>query len=137
MRVDEAVGRALVALGVEQAFGVVGSGNFHVTNALVHAGTRIEVANCSATLAEDTHLPDFQMCNRKAGETMYAYMAPCRIVEVIDEETWIAEIDYPKGTDSEANRVSVEHYNGIKLRLDILDIWAPVKLLSDARRNET
>ena len=44
MRVDEAVGRALVALGVEQAFGVVGSGNFHVTNALVHAGGRFVAA---------------------------------------------------------------------------------------------
>ena len=34
MRVDEAVGRALVACGVEHVFGVVGSGNFHVTDAI-------------------------------------------------------------------------------------------------------
>ena len=40
MRVDEAVGRALVAAGVDHVFGVVGSGNFHVTNALVAAGAR-------------------------------------------------------------------------------------------------
>ena len=44
MRVDDAVGRALGALGVEQAFGVVGSGNFHLTNALVRAGCRFVAA---------------------------------------------------------------------------------------------
>ena len=44
MRVDEAVGLALAALGVEQSFGVVGSGNFHVTNALVRAGSRFVAA---------------------------------------------------------------------------------------------
>ncbi len=38
MIVAEAVGRALVACGVDRAFGVVGSGNFHVTNAMVAAG---------------------------------------------------------------------------------------------------
>ncbi|MEV1022931.1 thiamine pyrophosphate-binding protein [Streptomyces sp. NPDC050264] len=40
MKVAEAVGRALVAAGVGQVFGVVGSGNFHVTNAMVAAGAR-------------------------------------------------------------------------------------------------
>ncbi len=40
MLVAEAVGRALVAAGVDQVFGVVGSGNFHVTNAMVAAGAR-------------------------------------------------------------------------------------------------
>jgi acetolactate synthase I/II/III large subunit len=35
MRVAEAVGRVLAGLGVRQVFGVVGSGNFDVTNALV------------------------------------------------------------------------------------------------------
>ena len=44
MRVAEAVGRALVACGVDHVFGVVGSGNFHVTNAMVAAGARF-VAN--------------------------------------------------------------------------------------------
>jgi acetolactate synthase I/II/III large subunit len=34
------VGAALAGLGVDAAFGVVGSGNFHVTNALVAAGVR-------------------------------------------------------------------------------------------------
>ncbi|MBO1330127.1 thiamine pyrophosphate-binding protein [Streptomyces sp. VRA16 Mangrove soil] len=40
MKVAEAVGRALVAAGVGQVFGVVGSGNFHVTNAMAAAGAR-------------------------------------------------------------------------------------------------
>ncbi len=38
--VAEAVGRHLAAHGVDHVFGVVGSGNFHVTNALVAAGAR-------------------------------------------------------------------------------------------------
>lgn len=38
MNVAEAVGRALAELGVGHAFGVVGSGNFHVTNALRSGG---------------------------------------------------------------------------------------------------
>jgi acetolactate synthase I/II/III large subunit len=38
--VAEAVGRALVTAGVDHVFGVVGSGNFHVTNAMVAAGAR-------------------------------------------------------------------------------------------------
>jgi acetolactate synthase I/II/III large subunit len=44
MNVAEAVGRALAALGVGHVFGVVGSGNFHVTNALVAAGARFAAA---------------------------------------------------------------------------------------------
>lgn len=40
MNVAEAVGRALVAAGVDHVFGVVGSGNFHLTNAMVAAGAR-------------------------------------------------------------------------------------------------
>lgn len=40
MLVAEAVGRALAACGVRTAFGLVGSGNFHLTNALIAAGTR-------------------------------------------------------------------------------------------------
>lgn len=38
MIVSELVGRTLAELGVGHAFGVVGSGNFHVTNALREAG---------------------------------------------------------------------------------------------------
>jgi thiamine pyrophosphate-dependent acetolactate synthase large subunit-like protein len=42
--VAEAVGRALASLGVRQVFGVVGSGNFHVTNTLVAGGARFVAA---------------------------------------------------------------------------------------------
>lgn len=38
MNVAEAVGRTLVRLGVDHVFGVVGSGNFHVTNAMAAEG---------------------------------------------------------------------------------------------------
>jgi len=38
MPVAEAVGRTLAELGVAHVFGVVGSGNFHVTNAIIHSG---------------------------------------------------------------------------------------------------
>jgi acetolactate synthase I/II/III large subunit len=44
MRVAEAVGRELAGLGAGTVFGVVGSGNFHVTNALVAAGARFVAA---------------------------------------------------------------------------------------------
>jgi thiamine pyrophosphate-dependent acetolactate synthase large subunit-like protein len=44
MKVAEAVGRTLGHLGVRQVFGVVGSGNFHVTNALIAAGARFVAA---------------------------------------------------------------------------------------------
>lgn len=44
MDVSEAVGRTLVERGVRQVFGVVGSGNFHVTNAMVDAGARFVAA---------------------------------------------------------------------------------------------
>jgi acetolactate synthase I/II/III large subunit len=44
MRVADAVGRELARLGVTTVFGVVGSGNFHVTNALVAGGARFVAA---------------------------------------------------------------------------------------------
>ncbi|HEX5087931.1 MAG TPA: thiamine pyrophosphate-binding protein [Nocardioides sp.] len=40
MKVSQAVGGALVAAGVDHVFGVVGSGNFLVTGAMVDAGAR-------------------------------------------------------------------------------------------------
>jgi acetolactate synthase-1/2/3 large subunit len=55
MKVAEAVGRALCAAGVDQVFGVVGSGNFHVTNAMVAAGARFVAARHeggAATMAD-------------------------------------------------------------------------------------
>lgn len=53
--VAEAVGRALVRAGVDHVFGVVGSGNFHVTNAMVAAGARFVAArheSGAATMAD-------------------------------------------------------------------------------------
>ena len=44
MLVAEAVGRTLVAAGIDHVFGVVGSGNFHVTNAMVAGGARFGAA---------------------------------------------------------------------------------------------
>lgn len=55
MKVAEAVGRALCAAGVGQVFGVVGSGNFHVTNAMIAAGARFVAARHeggAATMAD-------------------------------------------------------------------------------------
>jgi acetolactate synthase I/II/III large subunit len=53
--VSEAVGRALVAAGVSHVFGVVGSGNFHLTTAMVAAGARFVAARHeggAATMAD-------------------------------------------------------------------------------------
>ncbi len=55
MNVAEAVGAILASLGVNTAFGVVGSGNFHVTNALVAHGVRFVAARHeggAATMAD-------------------------------------------------------------------------------------
>jgi acetolactate synthase I/II/III large subunit len=55
MRVTEAVGRALTALGADTVFGVVGSGNFHVTNSLIAHGARFIAARheCGAASMAD------------------------------------------------------------------------------------
>src|SRR6266540_1107924 len=57
MLVAEAVGRTLAGLGVDTVFGVVGSGNFHVTNALVAAGGRYVAARheCGAATMADAY----------------------------------------------------------------------------------
>src|SRR5580658_8382055 len=44
MRVADAVGQGLAKLGAEVVFGVVGSGNFHFTNALIAGGARFVAA---------------------------------------------------------------------------------------------
>ncbi|MFG2088962.1 MULTISPECIES: thiamine pyrophosphate-binding protein [unclassified Spirillospora] len=51
MNVAEAVGEALTRLGADTVFGVVGSGNFHVTNALVANGARFVAARHEAGAA--------------------------------------------------------------------------------------
>ena len=55
MNVAEAVGGTVVALGVDHVFGVVGSGNFHVTNAMIARGARFVAARHeggAATMAD-------------------------------------------------------------------------------------
>jgi thiamine pyrophosphate-dependent acetolactate synthase large subunit-like protein len=55
MRVAEAVGRTLAQLGIGHAFGVTGSGNFHVTNALIDGGVKFTAArheNGAACMAD-------------------------------------------------------------------------------------
>jgi len=55
MLVSEAVGATLAELGADTVFGVVGSGNFHVTNALVARGARFVAARheCGAACMAD------------------------------------------------------------------------------------
>lgn len=55
MTVADLVGRTLAGLGADHVFGVVGSGNFHVTNAMVAAGARFVAARHeggAATMAD-------------------------------------------------------------------------------------
>ena len=55
MNVAEAVGTTLAEAGVDRVFGVVGSGNFHITNALVDGGATFVAArheNGAATMAD-------------------------------------------------------------------------------------
>jgi acetolactate synthase-1/2/3 large subunit len=55
MLVSEAVGATLAGLGAERVFGVVGSGNFHVTNALIANGAAFVATRheCGAASAAD------------------------------------------------------------------------------------
>jgi acetolactate synthase I/II/III large subunit len=55
MRVTDAVAKALTGLGTDTVFGVVGSGNFHVTNALIAHGARFVPARheCGAASMAD------------------------------------------------------------------------------------
>ncbi|BBG02022.1 MULTISPECIES: thiamine pyrophosphate-binding protein [Pseudonocardia] len=56
-QVAAAIGRRLAELGVADVFGVVGSGNFHVTNALIAGGARFVAARheAGATVMADAH----------------------------------------------------------------------------------
>jgi acetolactate synthase-1/2/3 large subunit len=63
--VAEAVARALTAHGVSRVFGVVGSGNFHVTNALIAAGAKFVAAaheGGAATMADAYARVSGQLC---------------------------------------------------------------------------
>ena len=55
MKVTEAVAKALTGLGADTVFGVVGSGNFHMTNALIAHGARYVAARheCGAASMAD------------------------------------------------------------------------------------
>ncbi|MGB6457996.1 MAG: thiamine pyrophosphate-binding protein, partial [Streptosporangiaceae bacterium] len=55
MKVTDAVAAALTELGADTVFGVVGSGNFHVTNALIARGARYIAARheCGAASMAD------------------------------------------------------------------------------------
>ena len=67
MRVAEAVGETLAELGVRQVSGLIGSGNFAVTNALVaagasfvaarHEGAAITIADAYARVSGDVAAP--------------------------------------------------------------------------------
>jgi len=85
-------------------------------------GAQIECHACIATRADD-------------GSPLYAYTAPCKIVEVVDENTFIVEIDYPPDVLAHAAWLSI--YNGVRLRLDICDVWVPVRLLIAQRERSS
>ncbi len=51
MKVADAIGRMLADVGVSHVFGVVGSGNFHVTNSLVASGAEFVAARHEAGAA--------------------------------------------------------------------------------------
>ena len=55
MQVTDAVAEVLAGLGADTVFGVVGSGNFHVTNALIRRGARFVAARheCGAASMAD------------------------------------------------------------------------------------
>ncbi len=55
MRVTDAIARELTGLGADTVFGVVGSGNFHLTNALIANGARYVAARheCGAASMAD------------------------------------------------------------------------------------
>ena len=67
MNVSEAVGRTLVERGVRQIFGVVGSGNFHVTNAMVEAGAPYVAARHEGGAATRRWPRGLSACSRASG----------------------------------------------------------------------
>lgn len=65
-------------------------------------------------------------------EISYHYCAPCRIIEISDDgETFVVEIEY----QSDCHCAPI--YNGQRLRLDVLEVWAPVcQLIAERERQE-
>jgi len=57
------------------------------------------------------------------GESVYAYLRGCRLIEQEDAEHWIAEVVDEIGT-----------LKGERLRLHILDIWVPMTSWKDRRK---
>ena len=81
-------------------------------------GAQVECGTCVAT--------------RVDGTVLYAYTAPCKIIEVTDEdETFIVEIDYSE--ESLKTSPWLGQQNGTRLRLDICELWVPVRILQAAR----
>ena len=63
------------------------------------------------------------------GERRYHYMAPCRIESVsADGLTIMAVVEYQRPCPC------ADLYNGERLRLDLTEVWPPVWLLSERRR---
>lgn len=69
--IAHAVGRVLAGMGARRCFGVVGSGNFHVTNALVNEGVEFIAARheCNAVTMADAYA-------RMTGELTLASVHP-------------------------------------------------------------
>jgi acetolactate synthase-1/2/3 large subunit len=55
MKVTDGIAKSLASLGADTMFGVVGSGNFHLTNALIAHGVRYVAARheCGAASMAD------------------------------------------------------------------------------------
>ena len=70
MNVAEAVGRGLAEHGVDHVFGLVGSGNFHVTNALVAAGATFVAAAHEGGAASMADKSSGTRASAEAGATM-------------------------------------------------------------------
>lgn len=84
-------------------------------------GAQVECGTCIAT--------------RLDGTVLYAYTAPCKIIEVTDDnETFVVEIDYPEQSLKESPWLGEQ--NGTRLRLDICELWVPVRILLDAREKK-
>lgn len=104
MRVAEAVGRLLAELGIEHVFGVVGSGNFRVTNALLANGASFTAARhemgaasmadaCARVTRKVTALSLHQGCGLTNALTGIAEAAKCHTpVLVLTADTAVGDV---------------------------------------------